>query len=136
MRLRNDQLAAFEETCERHLGDKGVLGYACARNARMMTFANAEYIQARAAAIRRHGDEVRNDKGRVTGHTISPESEGWDAYREEMAPLDAMEHEVDVVRVPAVDLIGELSGAEMLALDFMIDWGDGDGDSDAEGSGD
>lgn len=125
MRMRNDQIAAVVDRCEGHLGDKGALGYACARNMRMATFAATEYLQRRAAAIREYGDEVRGAGGRVTGHTISPESDGWAAFRDRMAELDAIEHEVDIVKVSALDLVGTLSGAEMLELDFMVDWGEG-----------
>lgn len=135
MKARNDEIAAMVDACERHLDDMGLLGYACARNARLLTLATVEYAQRRERAVREFGSEVRDASGNVTGYTINPFSENWRLYRERMGEFDAIEHEVDVFKIKAEDIVGAVSGKEMLALDFMLDWGDGDGDTDAQGVG-
>lgn len=108
--------------CERHLSDRGELGYACARNLRMLAFSTSDYLARRDEAVRRHGTPA--DGG---GTSISPRDEGWAPFLEEMGPLDAIEHEVDVTTVEASRLVGKLSGAEMLEIGFMLDWGDDKG---------
>lgn len=122
MKARNDEIAAMIDACQKHLEDTGLLGYACARNARLLTLATVEYAQRRDKAVREFGTEVRGDDGSIRGYTISPDSEAWNKYQEQMAAFDAIEHEVDVFNVKASKLVGEVSGRDMLALDFMLDW--------------
>lgn len=122
MRATNAEIAAMVEACERHLDDKGLLGYACARNARLLTLATVEYVQRRESAIREYGEEVLDAEGNVTGYTLNIGSEGWGPYREAMSEFDAIEHDVEVFKVDADKLVGKLSGKEMLSLDFMMEW--------------
>ena len=122
MKARNDEIAAMVDACQKHLNDTGLLGYACARNARLLTLATLEYAQRREKAVREFGTEVLDEDGNVKGYTINRDSEAWDRYQEQMAAFDAIEHEVDVFKVKASKLVGEVSGRDMLALDFMLDW--------------
>lgn len=124
MKASNVEITAMVEACERHLDDKGLLGYACARNARLLTLATVEYVQRRERAIREHGEEVLDAEGNVTGYTLNRDSEGWAAYRDAVGEFDDIEHDVEVFKVDAGKLVGQLSGKDMLALDFMLDWGD------------
>lgn len=125
MRIRNDQAAAAIQVCEKHLDDRGELGYACARNMRMLTFSVADYLTRRDDAVRRHG---RPAGGGGAGYTLCPSDAGWTAFSEEMRELSAIEHDVDITKVRADGLVGSLSGKEMLELSFMLDWEETDGD--------
>lgn len=119
-RLTNERALSLIKTCEKHLDDRGLLGYACARNARRLTDATLEYEQRRNNAIKEHGHEVKNDEGEVVSYGIDPTDEGWAAFVEEVSAISGVESEVDVTTVPPSEVIGKLSGAEILEIDWML----------------
>lgn len=115
IRLANEEAAHRADACERHLDDKGLLGYACARNGRRLTDAAMEYIRKRMSALEEHGDDSGG------GKSISPSSPGWAAFVADLEPFANLEVEAEIMTVPASEVIGRLSGREVLELDWMIE---------------
>lgn len=124
MKARNDEISSMIDACEQHLDNTGLLGYACAYNARKLMLETVEYKKIKDEAIKKYGEEVKDDDGNLIGYSISPHSDSLEKYKEYMSKYDSIEHNVDIFVVDSKDLIGTASGKDMLALDFMIDWGD------------
>ena len=122
MRLRNDEMAAMADACIPHLRDGGLLGYACARNYRMLTTASLEYSAMRDDLVRRYGEKEYDADGRETGATITKDSPNWTKLTDALADFAGIEHEVEVFAVAASALVGILSGEEMLRIGWMLDW--------------
>lgn len=101
---------------------RNIVGYAAARNARVLTDALTEYTQFEREAIIKYGTEDMDDNGRPIGTTsIAPDSEQFDAFIHEMAPLQELKQEVSIMVVKFDEVIGHLSGEEILGIDWMLE---------------
>lgn len=122
-RLTNALAAEYADACGAYLDQTGLLGYACARNARRLTDAALEYVRLKDEAVRKHGTEVKDERGNVTGYTIAPGSDAMAAFVSELSPIAGFEVECDIVKVPPSEVIGKLTGREVFDLDWMIEDG-------------
>lgn len=118
--LTNREASAMAESCERWMDDTGLLGYACARNARRLADATVEYTRIKNDAIREFGREVKDDDGRVTAYTVEPGSKGFAGFMQRVEPFADLECDVEIMTVPASEVIGKMSGRESLEIDWMI----------------
>lgn len=101
---------------------RNIVGYAAARNARVLTDALTEYSQFEYEAVIKYGTTDMDDNGRPLGTTsITPDSEQFDAFVKEMAPLQELKQEVSVMVVKFDEVIGQLSGEEILGIDWMLE---------------
>lgn len=101
---------------------RNIVGYAAARNARVLTDALTEYTQFEREAIIKYGTADTDDNGRPVGTTsIAPDSEQFDNFIKEMVPLQELKQEVSVMMVKFDEVIGRLSGEEILSIDWMLE---------------
>lgn len=120
--MTNAQMAHYLDLCEQHVDHTGLLGYACARNSRMLMNACKEFIITRDKLLKQYGTPELDDEGNETGRvTISQGSNHWDDLLAELNPIESIEHEVEIMKVEAEDVMDQLTGREMLELEFMIE---------------
>ena len=101
---------------------RNIVGYAAARNARVLTDALTEYAQFEREAIIKYGTADLDEAGRPMGTTsIAPDSDKFNTFIEEMSPLQGIQHEVPIMVVKFDDVIGHLSGEEILRIDWMLE---------------
>lgn len=124
--MTNARMAYLIELCERYVDYKGKLGYACARNMRMLTNASQEFLATKNKLIERYGEVELDDQGDETGRVkINTDSQHWDDFVAEIEPLETIEHSVEIMKVEADEVIEQLTGREIMALGWMIeDWED------------
>ena len=104
------------------LTQRNAIGYIAARNSRTLNEALTEYKQFEQDAIMRYGTADVDENGRPLGTTsIRPESEGFQKFIEEMAPLQSIEQTLAIMVTKYEDVIGVLSGEEILAVDWMLE---------------
>lgn len=115
------EAASMATSVEPFCDDRGLLGFACARNMRKLFDACLEYIKIRDAALSELGEVVTDADDRVVGYRIGPDSEGWGRFRARMEPFDGLECDVEIMTVPAAEVIGKVSGRESLTIDWMIE---------------
>lgn len=118
-RLKNSQMAVMMANLQPLLSHRDKIGYIAARNYRILGEALTEYEAFRSGLIEKYGEEITDEHG---NHTIgikidSPE---FKAFCDEMAPFNEMEHEVELMIAKYTDAIGNLSGEEILAVDWMF----------------
>ena len=118
------EAASMATSVEPFCDDRGLLGFACARNMRKLIDACLEYIKIRDAALREFGEEVV-DGGRVVGYRIGPDDDGWESFKSRMEPFASLMCGVEIMTVPASEVIGKVSGRESLTIDWMIEEVDG-----------
>lgn len=119
-KLTNGECVTMIASCERWMDDNGMLGYACARNARRLQDASVEFIDIKNRAIKDFGREVLNESGAVTAYTIDPGTEAFKLFNERVEPFAKLECEVEIMMIPATEVIGKMTGRESLEIDWMI----------------
>ena len=94
---------------------KGIVGYALAKNVRLLNTELTEYNNIKQELFRKYGEE---DKGQLV---IKKESDNFQKYLEEIKPYNDIEIEIDFMKVKEKDLIDSgLTGEEMyLLLDYI-----------------
>lgn len=102
-KLTNGECVTMIASCERWMDDNGMLGYACARNARRLQDASVEFIDIKNRAIKDFGREVLNESGAVTAYTIDPGTEAFKLFNERVEPFAKLECEVEIMMIPATD---------------------------------
>ena len=111
-------IASLEPLLERT--DK--IGYAAARNTRILQSCAMEYLERREQLIAKHGTPRLDDEGNPTGVSeIRIGSEEFDAYAAEIEEWALIEHEPDIFKLKYEDVIDKLSGAQILAVDWMLE---------------
>ncbi len=122
MKFTNFQMALALEHLAPLLERTDLIGYAAARNTRLLRQEAAEYLEARERLVCELGEQELDGDGQPTGvvavHVGTP---AFDEFRRRMAELDGIEAKLKVFRVPVGKAIGKLSGTQLLALDWMFE---------------
>ena len=115
MRKSNAELEEMALSLAQHLDRTDRLGFAAARNTRLIRDALIDYRGKRDELVRKYGEA--GDDGNVS---ISPASNKWAQFVEELAPLSEIEIDVDVFTVDEDDLVGKITGSQVLEIDWML----------------
>lgn len=123
MKVKNSEASRMIQAMRPLLDKTGVVGYAAAYNTRALIDKAREYLSLYDAKMRELGDaeldEDGNETGRYTLHAGTPE---YLSFIEEVGPIGDIEHEVDLVLVPAGQASESATGEEMLNAQFMFSW--------------
>ena len=98
------------------LDRKGLIGMAAARNTRVITDAIQEYASVKVDLIRKYGQDDGDG-----GIGIDPSSDAFAEFMAEIEPYAQMSHDIDMMKVPTEKVMDDMTGAEMLALDWMLE---------------
>lgn len=97
------------------LNEKGMLGYAIARNRRKFEAESKEYSEKRDELLKELGTEVETGRFQVVGENLVK-------YVEALKPYNELTTEVDIMKVsPDVFCSGNLTSSQMYALDWMVE---------------
>lgn len=122
MRLSNAEMSRMLEAVEKHLSRKDVVGYACARNARILRDELSEFIGIRNELVMKYGEKDVDDNGVPTGQvSLAVESENFAKFAEEIEQFALIEHEPELFKLNYSEAIGALSGEELLEIDWMFE---------------
>ncbi|MCD8208538.1 MAG: hypothetical protein LUD72_11415 [Bacteroidales bacterium] len=95
------------------LSETGKLGYAIARNLRLLKTEATEYIQLRSELFQKYG--IQNG----SQWRIPPEN--IEEYIKELGDIPSIDHEVNVFKVSEEDFVsGSLTAAQMESLLWMV----------------
>lgn len=101
---------------------KGVTGMVAARNTRILSDLVQEYAMKKQELIVKYGTPSLDTNGNETDEvSVVPGTEGFDKLLEELTPFAELEHEFNVMTVPIEKVMDDLTGAEMLALEWMLE---------------
>lgn len=94
--------------------EKGMLGYAIAKNLRLLVDETREFSQKREELIREHGIALGDDK-----YQLPPENAA--KFYEAIRPYSELTADVAVMQVsPEVFYGGNLTSQQMFILDWMV----------------
>lgn len=103
------------------LSHRDKVGYAAARNTRVFTQSLTEYMAVRDRLIEKYGEPDRDTGGNETGTiSLKTDSPKFNAFIEELEPFNDMSHEVELMTLKYEEVIGILSGEEILSIDWML----------------
>lgn len=112
----NAQLEHMLTSASAHLGRRDLIGYVCARNVRVLRDELAEYVAMKNAMLSEYG-EVGED-GVPFIRTDSP---SYPEFARRFEPIARVEHEPAIMRLRYTDVVGELTGEEILDIDWMLE---------------
>lgn len=123
MRCKNIEMEQMIAALEKHLGRTDVIGYAAARNTRILREECFEYMQRREQLIEKYGEPEVGDEGNCTGRKqIRIGSDAFNAYASEIEEWALIEHEPKLFRIPVSKALDAISGNELLEIEWMFDW--------------
>ena len=123
MKYTNIQMERMLADLKPLLGRSGLAGYAAARNARALQAEIADYIDIKNAAIVELGAPVLDENGNETGQVeLSFGTPAFEEYRKRMDGIDSAESEPRLYKAPASKLMEQMTGQEMLDLEWMVDF--------------
>lgn len=110
-----NSLSAFLDRCD-------IIGYAAARNIRLLQNGNIEYQNIKLNLLQEYGDTIKDDNGNPTGeYTIDTSNENFNYVKEQLDISGNAEHEVTIFTITYEDVINKLTGNEILEIDWMIE---------------
>lgn len=121
MMYKNAEMEQMVGALQKHLDRRDIVGYAAARNTRILQDELKEYIERRDELVRKYGEEDKDKDGNPTGSvSLAFESPEFSKFAEELEQFAVIEHSPRLMQLKYEDAIGILSGAEILELDWMF----------------
>ncbi|MCD8158986.1 MAG: hypothetical protein LUD77_08850 [Clostridiales bacterium] len=121
MKLNNFQMETLMNSLKPLLSHRNKVGYFAARNTRILREALTEYFIFKERLIRKYGQEQFDGKGKPLHQiSITPDMEGFEDFSKEFETVGKIEHEVGIMTMPYKEVIGILSGEEILNLDIIL----------------
>lgn len=122
MGYSNQEMEQMLGALDAQLPRKDMIGYAAARNARVLRNELVEYLSVRDGLVMKYGKPDVDEDGNETGSvSISPLSPEFPAFSDELRKFATIQHEPKLFRLRYEDAIGQLSGSELLELDWMFE---------------
>ena len=118
---RNAEMYRMLNAATKYLDRRDVIGYAAARNVRVLSEELTEYVRKIQDLVAEHGEPVIDADGNETGQLgIKVGGPGYEAFVREMAQYDEIEGDPRIMTLDYEQAIGALSGNELLELDWMF----------------
>ncbi len=96
-----------------------VIGFAAAKNARVLDAELSTFNKKRDELIRELGEEDEENSG---SYSIQPNTEAYSEFAKRLMEYAEVECEVSICTIAASKAEGKLSGSEMLKVEWMLDW--------------
>lgn len=119
---KNIEMEQMLAVLEKHLGRADKIGYAAARNTRILQTESKEYFEFRERLVEKYGKPQMGDDGEPTGLIeLRFDSPEFSAYAKEIEEWALIEHAPSIYKIPAEEVVGKLTGAEILEIDWMLE---------------
>ncbi len=119
-KLKNSVALERLHSLKPFLSRRDKIGYVAARNYRFLSNSIAEFETIRLSLIEKYGVEGKDERGAPT-YTLKMDSPNFKNFCDELAPFNEMEHEVELMTAKYDEVAGNLSGEEILAIDWMLE---------------
>ena len=119
-KLKNSVALERLHSLKPFLSRRDKIGYVAARNYRFLSNSIAEFETIRLSLIEKYGVEGKDERGAPT-YTLKMDSPNFKNFCDELAPFNEMEHEVELMTAKYDEVAGNLSGEDILAIDWMLE---------------
>lgn len=121
----NAQMEQMLMSLEPLLERRDIVGYAAARNTRVLRSEALEYLKRRDELIAQYGEPELGDDGLPTGRTqLRIGSEEHKAFCREIEMYANIKHRPNLFKIAYAEAIGKMTGNEILACEWMLTDGD------------
>ena len=117
MTYKNIELERMMVSASAHLERRDLIGYVCARNYRVIGDALTDYIGIKNALLHEYGET--DGIGKMP--YIDPSMSGYAEFIERYEPIANVEQELTIMPLRYTDVVGELTGEEILEIDWMLE---------------
>jgi hypothetical protein len=118
----NIEMENMLDSLEPLMEQRNMVGYAAARNARILSTELTEYHKIRDEIIIRLGERDTDANGNPNGQvSIKFDSPEFSQFAEELEQYAVIEHDPDLFTIKYSEAIGNLTGTELLAADWMFE---------------
>ena len=116
MTLKNIDLEGILQILQPILPHRDKVGYVAARNTRIIQTALTEYATFKNDLIKKYGE-----RDEETGnYSLTPQSATFNSFQQEFDTIANVEQEVDLMTLKYDEVVGVLTGTEILQLEFML----------------
>ncbi len=121
MKLTNIQMESMLNSLKPLLSRRDKIGYIAARNTGILSNTLIEYFKFKYELLEKYGevDKEGTDNNCPT-MSITPDSTNFDIFIKEFEEIATIEQDVEILTLPYKEAIGNLSGEEILKLDWMF----------------
>lgn len=121
----NAQMEQMLMALEPLLDRRDIVGYAAARNTRVLRSEALEYLKRRDELITQYGEPELGDDGLPTGRTqLRIGSDAHKTFCREIEMYANIKHRPNLFKIAYADAIGKMTGNEILACEWMLTDGD------------
>lgn len=122
MKRTNNEMMGMLEALAPLLDRRDVIGYAAARNTRLLRTELNEYSRIRDELVMKYGEAEIGEDGNPTGRvSIAPTSANFPMFLDEIGRFAEIEHEPELFTIKYGEAIGKLSGSELLSVEWMFE---------------
>lgn len=119
---KNIEMERMAGTLRRHLDRQDIIGYAAARNTRILTNELQEYADIRNELVKKYGTAELDEDGEPTGVVeVKFDSEEFPKFIEELDGFAKIEHDPQLFKIKYEEAIGRLTGTELLEIEWMFE---------------
>lgn len=118
--LKNSEALERLRSLKPFLSRRDKIGYIAARNYRFLSNSITEFETIRMGLIEKYGEKEKDEHGAPI-YKLKMDSPNFKPFCDELAPFNEMEHEVELMTAKYADVEGNLSGEEILAIDWMLE---------------
>ena len=120
---QNIQMEVMLNSLSTLLDRSDIIGYAAARNTRILRAEAQEYLMRREELIAKYGKPQTDADGNETGvFELKFNTPEFHEYEQEIGEWARVEHQPNLFKIPAKEVIGKLTGGKILEIDWMLDW--------------
>lgn len=122
MKLSNFKMEQMFTSLKPILSQRNKVGYVAARNARILNDSLTEYFKFKNGLIEKYGEPDKDENGNeLQTISLSVNSPNFEKFKEEFSAFTDIEHEVQIMTLKYDEVIGILSGEEILELSWMLE---------------
>lgn len=123
MLYTNSKLSEMLEAAQNYIDRKDIIGYAAARNVRRLKDdVLVEFNEKKNALLSEYGDPYLDSNGNPTGGVyINPDNPNYSKFMEEYSKFSEIEHDFDIFKIKFDNAINNLTGSELLEIDWMFE---------------
>ncbi len=120
--FKNIEMERMIDVLGKYLERTDIIGYAAARNTRILRSEGREYFDRRDQLIQKHGKPQVADDGKPTGlFELKIGTPEFEEFTSEIEPFALIEHRPNIFKIKYSEAIGKLSGNELLELEWMFE---------------
>lgn len=122
MRLNIQKIEQYNETISRYLDRVDIIGYTCARNSIVFNKELDNFNSFKSDLLNQYGHEDLDTNGNKTGSiVITPSDEHYEFAINEYKKVLNLDRNVDITKIKYPDVIGLLTGNEIVELSWMLE---------------